>query len=219
MTGLFGGFGHCIGMCGPVVAVYSFGFEGRGSLRHLLFSAGRITTYAILGGAMGLSGSFLGVAEPIAGFQTIAIGFVGCWMVIMGLSVAGIAVWPKALCSGLCTRISVAVHTMIRVISGAKGVGTYFPMGMALGLIPCGLLYTALISAAGAGAAASSRLEGFISGVGLLAFFGLGTVPALFSLGHLVAAGSESFRQGVYRISGLLMALTGLFFIYRAANL
>ena len=60
-AGLLGSVGHCAGMCGPIVA--SFGLAqardgGRLWPRHLLFQAGRVTTYAVLGGLIGYLGGF-----------------------------------------------------------------------------------------------------------------------------------------------------------------
>jgi sulfite exporter TauE/SafE len=45
-TGLTVGFGHCIGMCGPIVVSLSLSLKGRSVVvPHLLYNGGRITTY------------------------------------------------------------------------------------------------------------------------------------------------------------------------------
>ena len=62
-------------------------------------------------------------------------------------------------------------------------------MGVALGFLPCGLLYAALASSAASGSA-------ILGGLGMLAF-GLGTVPALVVVGlsgHLLA---RRWRSGM----------------------
>ncbi len=57
-------------MCGPIVVSLSMNLEGRSAtIPQLLYNLGRITTYVILGGMMGLTGSFTMVASQIAGFQ------------------------------------------------------------------------------------------------------------------------------------------------------
>jgi sulfite exporter TauE/SafE len=73
-----------------------------------------------------------------------------------------------------------------------------FILGMILGLIPCGLVY-----AAGAIAVATqSPLQGMI----IMLFFGLGTVPALFSLGISTELIALHWRRRLYRLaSGLLI--------------
>ena len=65
LAGLAGGFGHCISMCGPLVAALSVGEPRQGFLHHLLYNLGRVTTYSILGAIVGLSGSFLVLTASI----------------------------------------------------------------------------------------------------------------------------------------------------------
>jgi len=73
-TGLLGSFGHCAGMCWPLVAAVSLAAGPRagpaGTLGlHLLYNAGRITTYGFAGLAMGILGSVVNVAGRAAGLQ------------------------------------------------------------------------------------------------------------------------------------------------------
>jgi hypothetical protein len=96
-TGLLGGFGHCIGMCGPLVASYALSHRpesaqpfSRTLAPHLFYNAGRIATYAAIGAAMGLSGSFLNVAGSFAGVQNCVALLAGVFMIIMGLGTSGI---------------------------------------------------------------------------------------------------------------------------------
>ena len=51
-AGALGSFGHCIGMCGPLVAAFSLPL-GKGRLlpANLLYHLGRVTTYGMIGGA------------------------------------------------------------------------------------------------------------------------------------------------------------------------
>jgi len=50
LTGLLGGFGHCIGMCGPLVGAFALASGSLGPRRsmagQLAYHAGRVTTYA-----------------------------------------------------------------------------------------------------------------------------------------------------------------------------
>ena len=53
-TGFTIGFGHCIGMCGPLVVSFSLRLKDRNILiPQLLYHSGRILTYSLLGGIMG----------------------------------------------------------------------------------------------------------------------------------------------------------------------
>ena len=64
------GFGHCIGMCGPIVVSFSLNLKGKNLfLPHLLYNTGRVITYNILGGVMVATGSFTLVAAHMSGIQ------------------------------------------------------------------------------------------------------------------------------------------------------
>lgn len=208
-TGLFGGFGHCIGMCGPIVASYSlkssstiFPPTSAPWRTHVLYNAGRISTYALIGAAMGLTGSFLNVAGRIAGLQNFIAMAAGIVMIMLGLSIAGIwrgTVWIERR-NGAVLRFA---HRMFTSISPVR----IYVLGMVLGLLPCGLSYTIFIAAAGSGSAASGMLTTL--------FFGMGTLPALLSFGAIVSALNASLRSRIYRLGGVMVVVMGVVFIYR----
>ena len=89
LAGLAGGFGHCISMCGPLVATLTFGEKRQGLLHHLLYNLGRVTTYGILGAIVGLSGSFLVLTTAsIVQLQRVIMVIAGLSIILMGLSTA-----------------------------------------------------------------------------------------------------------------------------------
>jgi len=89
-TGFTIGFGHCIGMCGPIVVSLSLNLKGKSIvIPHLLYSAGRIVTYAVLGAVMGATGSFTRVTADISVIQKGAMIFAGFLIVAMGLGMSG----------------------------------------------------------------------------------------------------------------------------------
>lgn len=219
-SGLLGGFGHCIGMCGPLVAAYSIPLGREAWVPHLLYNSGRIMTYSILGGLVGLAGSFTGIFSSFGSLQTIILGVIGIIMIMAGLGLAG---WLPFDGRGegegrnvMLKAFSNMVNRMIRSVSATGGTGSFFALGMVNGFIPCGLVYTAFIGAAGAGAEAATRIEGALKGMLLLFLFGVGTSPALFLVGSLVSRKTEWMRSRLYRFSAVLMILAGLLFLYRA---
>src|SRR5512144_1227771 len=89
-SGLVGGIGHCAGMCGPLVAAFSFNRADGGAIRpHLLYHLGRVTTYSLAGGAAGFTGSFLDVAAVIAPYQRATLTGTGVLIALAGLALAG----------------------------------------------------------------------------------------------------------------------------------
>ena len=175
---------------------------------------------------MGVTGSFASVVKSIERFQNIFLAVVGLLMVLVGLSSMDLfsffgkrkdrnvgATSPILFAAAYLSRLIGHITT---VIVETKSASAFFPAGLLLGFIPCGLLYTALIAAAGAGAASESRLEGFLHGFLLLLLFGIGTAPALFVVGGVVSLRSEQLRVRLYRAAAMMMVLAGVLYVYRA---
>jgi sulfite exporter TauE/SafE len=214
-SGLLGGFGHCIGMCGPIVATYSLNLKGR-YLPHLLYNLGRITTYTIIGGIMGLTGSFVGVVKFIKGLQNITMAFAGIMMVLMGLGIGG---WLPFLKGKNAPSLIPFIARAMRSISEVKTISAFYPMGVILGFLPCGILYTAFIAAAGVGMESGNQIEGFLKGMLMLFLFGVGTFPSLFLFGKFVSVIGEKLRGKLYKGSAILIILMGIIFVYRSLKL
>ena len=213
-TGFAVGFGHCIGMCGPIVVSLSLSLKGRNLIvPHLLYNFGRVITYTLLGGVMGATGSFTLVAAHIAGIQKGAMIFAGVVIIIMGLAMSGLF---------HLGRFSIDFHNPegliskgFKKLSQAKSRAAYLPIGLLLGLLPCGPVYTALIAAAGAGMQAGDTVEGIAKGMAVMLLFGIGTIPALFLVAKLVDVGWLKKRAIVYRIGAVLMIGVGLYFVVK----
>ena len=211
-TGLLGGFGHCIGMCGPIVASFAWkqpvagDAGGPGQWTHQLqYHAGRTATYALVGALMGLTGSFVNVAGRLAGIQNIVALSAGAMMVLMGSSIAGL--WRGA---ALLERHNGTVLSAARKVLAMPPAYRYPALGLLMGLLPCGLSYTVFIAAAGAG--------GMLQGSLVSLLFGLGTLPAVLLFGRLTASLGASVRGGIYRAGGFAIIVMGGVFIYRGVR-
>jgi len=214
-TGFTAGFGHCIGMCGPIVASFSLNLKGKNIfISHGCYNAGRILTYAVLGGLMGVAGSFTAVSTKIVGIQQGAMIATGVLIMVMGLAMGE---WlPFGRLSGRAGPANKGIIAKgFRRLSAVKSAYAYFPIGLLLGLMPCGPVYTALLAAAGTGIDAPNAFYGFFSGAGLMVAFGLGTLPALFLVARLAGLGWLTSRRLIYRIGSVLMILLGGFYVIR----
>jgi hypothetical protein len=208
-TGLLGGFGHCIGMCGPLVGAWSLRSAasprpGR-VLPQALYHAGRIITYGCIGAAMGLAGSFIDTAGRLAGTQQVVMVLAGIIMVVMGLGICGIGG------TGWLERHNAPVLRLGRVLLGGTSDLRFLLLGLVMGLLPCGLSYTLFIAAAGTGSATQGLLT-------MLAF-GAGTVPALAFFGAAVAYAGSRLRAGVHKAGGVAVILMGLLYIGKGIRL
>jgi sulfite exporter TauE/SafE len=211
-TGLLGGFGHCAGMCGPLVASVSLVAGPRLGTRrllggHLLYNAGRVTTYAFLGALMGLTGSFVNTAGRLAGLQDAVAIAAGVLMIAMGLGAAGIAPSVRRLEE----RVAARVFRAVRLVLEGGGAGRFYALGLALGFLPCGLSYSAFVGAAATG--------GLPQGLLFALAFALGTVPALLAVGGASALASARVRGALYRLGGLAVVVVGALFVARGLGL
>ena len=211
LSGLAGGFGHCISMCGPVVAAFSVGETRQGVLHHLLYNLGRITTYTILGAIVGLSGSFLVLATSIEQLQRTIMIIAGVSIILMGLSTAEWLPLPKQFTS-CSTGVSV-IQRILVLFKAPRSIGAYYPMGIVLGFLPCGLTYTALLAAARTGMDAENPFAGMLQGALMMLLFGIGTAPALILVGKVVNSISNTARKRFYRVASMIMIATGVWFV------
>jgi sulfite exporter TauE/SafE len=214
-TGVTIGFGHCIGMCGPIVISLSLNLKGGPSLwPHLCYNAGRTLTYGLLGAVVGGMASFTRFAERIDGLQKGVMVAAGVIIVLMGLAMTG---WVR---TSVIFRAAPPVGAFIsrvfkQLLQEKKRPLTYLPLGMLLGLLPCGPVYTALLAAARSGMETDTTLGGVLSGAGLMLCFGLGTIPALFLVSRLTDLRWLRHRENVYRIGAVLMMGVGGYFIWQ----
>jgi hypothetical protein len=211
VTGLLGGFGHCLGMCGPLVGSFALASGTLGARRsvggQLAYHAGRVTTYAALGAVMGLTGHFVNVAGSLAGVQGVVSIAAGVAMILLGLGAAGLSAGLKRLEA----RASARVVRFVRDLLGGGGPGRLYPVGLALGLLPCGLSWTMFLGSAATG----SLPQGFL----LALAFALGTVPALLLAGVAGAVLGARARGLLYRAGGVVVALLGATFVVRGLGL
>lgn len=237
LSGLGVGFGHCVGMCGPLAVTLTLALRDRPPLRpHLWYTAGRVCTYMMLGALVGAAGSLTIVAANMVRVQRIVMAGTGVLIMVMGWGMTGWGPgWFGRAFSGEETVVSgmgAWGKAMARLRSGASD-RAYFPLGMFLGLLPCGPVYTALLSASGAAMTVNSAARdifrdvfqqgtaggivgGVVTGMVLMAAFGLGTAPAMILVGRLSAVARPADRHRFYRIAGLLMTATGAVFLARA---
>ncbi|MBX7202205.1 MAG: sulfite exporter TauE/SafE family protein [Bacteroidia bacterium] len=193
---------HCVGMCGPIalaLPVHHLPFTSR-TLLLFLYHAGRILCYATLGFIF----SFFGAGLVLAGIQqslSIALGS----LLIVSVLFARIK-FTKRFALGLGPFFKQHLGAAIR----KKTPSALFLAGMLNGLLPCGLLYTAL-----AGATASRTIT---DGVLFMVVFGLGTLPAMLSIG-LLSTISPQMRQVIRKASPVITVLMGILLVIRGLGL
>jgi sulfite exporter TauE/SafE len=213
-TGFTIGFGHCIGMCGPIVVSFTLNLKEKSILvPQLLYHLGRIITYAILGGVVAAAGSLTMVAANIESIQKGVMIFSGALIMLMGLAMAG---WiPLGKVFGDHSTPGGIISKGFAKLLKVKSTIVYLPLGLLLGLLPCGPVYTALLGAARTGMEGNTVYHGLFTGMGLMAAFGLGTVPALFLVAKLADLRWLKSRAVIYRLGAVLMIVVGALFVLK----
>lgn len=174
VAGLVGSL-HCIGMCGAF-AVACGGRAGDTVLWH----AGRIATYAILGALAGAFGSMI----PGPGWVGAVVG--GILISWFAASLAGLVPEPHLSIPG--------VKHLATNLAQKTNYAARFGFGMATGLLPCGLVYATL-------AVPVAAADPFVGALAMAAF-GVGTAPALTA----VAMGLRKVVMRDLRLRRLLAA-------------
>jgi sulfite exporter TauE/SafE len=203
-AGLAMSFGHCLGMCGPLVAGLA-GAQRAGGLRvgriataHLVYHSGRIGSYALIGLLFASVGSALGLAAGSRELQGVLSLVVGALMCLLGVGLFGLLPVRSLLES---RRLAGLVMRVTALLRQRRGAGSWFLLGVANGFLPCGPVY-----AVATGTVASRPL----AGAAAMLLFGLGTVPALVAFALGAARISPAVQRRFNRLMAVLVLLIGL---------
>lgn len=202
LAGLLGGV-HCVGMCGGIVAAFSFQSGTRQPYsHHLAYSAGRIASYSVAGALAGLVGSAAFLAEELRPLQMGLYVLAQLVLILLGLYLAGLShavTHLEQLGGGLWRRLQPLLARFMPVDTPSRALMA----GALWGWLPCGLVYSALVAALGSG--------GAVQGALLLAVFGLGTLPNLLLMGWAAESLRHYTRHPLARrLAGLVVAGLGV---------
>ncbi len=158
----------------------------------VLFHIGRLVSFAILGGVLGLIGNAIGISFTFTAILGITASAV---MILLGLNLVGVFAKNKI-------ALSPAIFNFFRKIEHKTltpliiGFGTFF--------LPCGFTQSMQVAALSSGS--------FMSGLLIMLSFALGTLPML----ALLSFGSASFAHGkhaplFFKSAGIVVIGFGLF--------
>lgn len=201
------GSAHCVGMCGGFAAAIAATRQPfwPSFARQLVYSSGRLTTYAFLGAAGGFAGQRLAVYDTaLVTVQQVFSILAGVVMLVIGASVLGLLRlrWVSSLGLGALFAPAFAHFLNARSLHG------FFLAGLANGFLPCGLVYAFLAQAVATGHLGHGAL--------LMFAFGLGTVPAMVGIGCGSVWMGHAMRKQVYRFAACLVIVMGGVTVWRS---
>jgi sulfite exporter TauE/SafE len=234
LVGLAGSV-HCVGMCGgivgaitasagrtvarasyPVVPIATAPASAATAplLRVLAYNTGRIGSY-MLAGAM--AGGLAGGAQSLARLAGLQLGFywlANLMLVALGLYLMnawrGLA-WLEHGGRMLWQRAQPAMAPLMQQLVPANRPHQVLALGALWGWLPCGMVYSVLLTAMLGGDA--------WNGAAVMLAFGLGTLPMLTGLGLLGARVQRAMRRPAARIAcGAAVLAFGVLGVARAAG-
>lgn len=161
----------------------------------LHFNVGRLVSYAVLGGLVGLLGQSITLSSRMSGYMSIAVALLMLWLALTILRVIPKGSFPirppKALTRWIA-NLSESDHPMAPLTLGAL---TFF--------LPCGFTQSLQLVALASGS--------FVSGALTMGIFALGTLPSLLGLSAVSSAAKGSTSRVFLRFSGTLVLILALF--------
>ncbi len=208
---------HCIGMCGPMVVTYAVKGEEDGPwhkklVPNLAYQGAKITSYVIVGLALGAIGS----AFNLNGIRPWIMFAAGAFMIILGLGMTGKVPWAARLTPRPPKFLITSLSNLRRKAKtdadqGESTLATPVAFGLLTGLMPCAPLQGAEIAAAATGSV-------LLGGTAMLAF-GLGTMPLMLAFGTASSFIPKDWKHRLSIMLAVVVMIFGLVFINRAAML
>jgi uncharacterized protein len=195
LIGLIASLSSCLAIVGGLVLSLSAKISEdtvSDTRTFFLFHTGRLVSFALLGGVLGLLGNAIGINFTFTAVLGIIASVV---MIFLGLHLTGIIAKNRlTLHSGIFKFFRKVEHQTFAPIM--VGLGTFF--------LPCGFTQSMQIAALSSGS--------FMSGLLIMLAFAIGTLPVLL----LLSFGSASFAHGkhaplFFKSAGVVVIGLGIF--------
>jgi hypothetical protein len=205
VLGLISSF-HCVGMCGTLALALPVKHLGRTQqfFSIFLYNIGRVLTYSTLGAVFGVAGRGL----YLAGFQQWFSIVAGSFMLLFAFQY-----FFKRSSSqpAFLHRLYIKVQSWMHQFLQSRRPVDFMFLGMANGLLPCGMVYLAIAGALSTTAVADSIMFMFS--------FGIGTLPAMFALTAFSLRINLQLRNRIKKAMPYFIACVAVLLILRGLNL
>lgn len=199
LLGLAGSL-HCVGMCSPLAMAVTR-ISRPALISKALYNGGRIFTYSIMGAVAGAVG---GMFDFLAIQKAFSI-FVGTGLVIFGVS--GFRSFHIPQVSPLMLQATQAIKKSFGSLLKRKTRSAVLVLGIANGLLPCGLTYMAVAYSM----TATGPMEGFV----YMLLFGAGTLPAMVGLQLGLSPLMNRFNLSLPRMNAAILIFVGVLLVAR----
>jgi sulfite exporter TauE/SafE len=203
VIGLVASVSSCIAVTGgllvAVAAKYNEATTSLTSMQrmrpHIYFNTGRIVSYTLLGGVIGMLGSALTLSPEINGLLTLIASAV---MILLGLQMLKLL---PALTRFLPTMPKSFGH-FIHDLAERDANGGAFVLGAATFFLPCGFTQALQLYVLAKGS--------FPVGALTMLAFSVGTLPALLSLSAMSSFATGNLQRHCLKFAGVVVIVLGI---------
>jgi sulfite exporter TauE/SafE len=199
IIGIVASLSSCMAIVGGILLSMSatFAKEGDKVKPQVLFHVGRIVSFFILGGVIGVIGS----AFTLSGTATFILGLVvGIVMLILGINLLDIFSFTKRLQPSMPKFIAKRAHGITKF----NHTLTPLLVGIATFFLPCGFTQSMQLAALSTG--------NFLSGGFTMLAFALGTLPVLALISFSSFSIKNSSKSGIFfKSAGLIVIMFAIF--------
>ncbi|HEX4954001.1 MAG TPA: sulfite exporter TauE/SafE family protein [Thermoanaerobaculia bacterium] len=201
---------HCVGMCGGFVLALAAG-ERKHRLRRLadqlLLQVGKGSSYAFLGALAGALGAKLVTSPAFAWSGRVLAILAAVALALTGFTLLGLR---RGTAGAWSARLVAPFRRWIGPLLTQGPAGAPLVVGLAMGFLPCPLVYTGLAAAAATGSAGA--------GAAILGGVALGTVPALTGVALLGVSLPQGTRRNLARAGGVLLLVMAVVTLMRGLS-
>ncbi len=203
LIGLIAGTSSCLAVTGGLLlsmaAKYNEVYQGENAWQKfvplLQFNIGRLVSYFVLGGFVGLLGSSIALSTKATGYMSIVVALI---MLYLALTILNIV--PKG---SLPIHPPKKLSHWIAGLSESRHPAAPFALGAMTFFLPCGFTQSLQLAALASGS--------FLTGALTMGIFALGTLPALLGISAISSTARGSFSRLFLHFSGTLVLVLALF--------
>lgn len=203
LVGLVASVSSCLAVVGGVIIAFSEkyrsgekDFFSRTVKPNFLFHIGRLITFFLLGGLLGVIGGTINISGNFVSVYTIVVAAIMGWL---GLSILGIA--PSL--SGAGIRFFPGVTKKLIRLEESRHQAAPFLLGAITFFLPCGFTQSMQVLALVSGSFSKGALSLFL--------FALGTMPVLLALGIATTWARDKKFEVFQKVAGILILVFAIF--------
>lgn len=187
VIGIFTSF-HCVAMCGGLNIAAT---ANSNKVNVFWYNFGRFISYTVIGGILGLIGSFITINMRVKAAIGLAVSIL---MLILGLRFLNVE--TIRLPNKISKKLNFLSYIKTK-FANVKMLNKSLSIGLLNGFMPCGPLQTMQFLAIATGS--------FVRGALSLVFFCLGTIPLMTIVGVSFSSLSKKFKNIMANVSGILI--------------